>query len=146
MNENETVNIDNQFVNCSINAVNGVNSGKIHPFDEGVQLLCVIYRSGNKELMQRVINCIREIADEITEEEMSEETENDRRKPVTETITGCDHPADNLHCLRSMTEFMKASAIAIGANDRTLSVTEWDGFANMLSVISEDLGLIADNL
>ncbi len=64
----------------------------------------------------------------------------------TQKITDSDHPAENLHCLRSMIEFIKASAIGIACDDGKLKRAEWDGFISMLTIISNDMKAIADNL
>jgi len=142
----EKTTIGNQFVNCAVNNVNGEKpENNDTALNEGIELLLKIWRSGNAELMKQAVVMMRGIAAQITDEK-SENTEKNVIKPITERLTGSDEPVDQLDCLRSMTEFMRASAIAIGSTDRTLSVTEWDGFINMLGVVSEDLGLIADNV
>lgn len=138
-------NIDNQFINCSINSVNGgIQEGKQEPFDEGVQILCAIWRSGNKELIEKAVSYLREIASVIQPEE-SDNT-GDIRQPISRTITDSEHPADNLVCLKSMVDFMKASAIGIGSAGIDLSRSEWDGMVYMLDIIGNDLEVISDNL
>ena len=138
-------NIDNQFVNCSINSVNGgIQEEKQEPFDEVIQNLCIIWRSGKKELIERVVSYIKDIIAAIESEE-SDNTD-DIRQPISRTITDSEHPADNLVCLKSMVDFMKASAIGMGSAGIDLARSEWDGMVYMLKIISNDLEVISDNL
>jgi len=146
---NSPIIINSFFEHCTISEVNMIESAEKektmneviteNPLKtEAFQALNQIFESGNETLIQYTAIQLKTL--------LSKSTEKGEKTTTTQMITGVDHPADNLHCLKSMTDFMKASVIGIACADGSLSRTEWDGFAYMLGIISNDMKAIADNL
>ena len=122
---------------CKISAIN-VGTPENPLKAEAFHLLHQIFGSGDEALINYTLIQLRLLAGKDTEKETD--------IPTSQMLTDSEHPADNLICLKSMTDFMRASAIGIACSDGTLSRSEWDGMVYMLGIIGNDLEMIADKL
>ncbi len=79
------------------------------------------------------------------ENESPESTEKKSGIMISQIFTGSDETSENLHCLQSLTEFVK-SYVVFMHRQTPLSAKETDGLAWVLSIISNDLKVMSEKL
>ena len=62
---------------------------------------------------------------------------------LTETITGSDHPSDNLTCISNMLGYLQFS-IPMCSRESNISKSDAEGISSILSFIAHDLRALSE--